>query len=42
MSCRPLMLVRALRRTVEAGFGYIMVPCKGNLVGIEPDGYAHT
>ena len=39
---KPLFTYRQFRRTVEAGFGYIIVPCKGNLVGIEPDGYAHT
>ena len=42
MACRPLLTYRAFRRTVEAGFGYIMVPCKGEWVGIEPDGHAHT
>jgi len=33
---------RQFRRTVEPGFGYVMVPWCGMYVGIEPDGYAHT
>ena len=30
------------RRTVEYGFGCIMVPWCGMVLGIEPDGYTHS
>jgi len=32
----------AFRRTVFLGPGCIMVPFAGMLLGIEPDGYAHS
>ena len=38
----PLLSYREFRRMVEQGWGCIMVPCKGDMLGIEPDGYAHT
>ncbi len=42
MAFRPPLTYRQFRRSVEASFGYIMVPFKGQWLGIEPDGYAHT
>lgn len=30
------------RRTVEPGWGCIMVPFAGMWLGIEPDGYTHS
>ena len=42
MACRPLLTYRAFRRTVEAGWGCIMVYWCHMWLGIEPDGYAHT
>ena len=42
MAQRPPLTYLQFRRGVEAGFGYIMVPFKGQWLGIEPDGYAHT
>jgi len=32
----------AFRRTVGYGFGCIMVPWCGMVLGIEPDGYTHS
>ena len=39
---KPLLTYRAFRRTVQGGWGCIMVQWCGMWVGIEPDGYAHT
>ena len=33
---------RAFRRTVQPGFGCIMVPWHNMWLGIEPDGYTHS
>jgi hypothetical protein len=33
---------RTFRRTVEMGWGCIMVPFAGMWLGIEPDGYTHS
>lgn len=32
----------AFRRTVQMGWGCIMVPFAGMWLGIEPDGYTHS
>jgi hypothetical protein len=33
---------RDFRKTVAPGYGYIIVPFAGMLLGIEPDGYTHS
>lgn len=33
---------RAFRRTVQAGYGCVMVRWAGMWLGIEPDGYTHS
>ncbi len=37
-----LLTYREFRRTVQDGWGCIMVEWCGMWLGIEPDGYAHT
>ncbi len=37
-----LLTYREFRRTVQSGWGCIMVEWCGMWLGIEPDGYAHT
>lgn len=37
-----LKLYRAFRRTVQPGWGCVMVPFAGMWLGIEPDGYTHS
>ena len=32
----------AFRRTVQPGWGCVMVPFAGMWLGIEPDGYTHS